>query len=133
MLGEGCIFSNPSEIRRALINDALNDLAIIGIDTNYYNQKPNLAAHQNGILITTPSKVLFNECLPPQFNYVNGFDGKNTVFPADILEAGVNLTDAIAARTSPKPINKTALSFIVAKINEELPDDYDSLDGCKAK
>jgi len=92
-LGEGMIFNDPNEVLRAYQNNKLHPHAIIGIATKAYPEK-NLPAE--GILITTGGKVILNEALPKDMQYLNDANYMDHLNPNDIVTKGNDVRKAIS-------------------------------------
>ncbi|MBR2857776.1 hypothetical protein IKE96_00975, partial [bacterium] len=78
-LGEGMIFYDQFEVRRALEEKKVGIHSLIGISTNVYAKKGFHEEGLDGILITTPGKVIFNDNLPEDFNYINSPKNINSI------------------------------------------------------
>ena len=70
--GEGTIFANPREAKRAYHLRQVNIHAVVGISTNAYKDK---GLPSNCILVTSMGKIMFNDILPETMPFIN--DGKN--------------------------------------------------------
>ncbi|GAA5414760.1 DNA-directed RNA polymerase subunit beta' [Ureaplasma ceti] len=108
--GEGLIFNDQAEVKRALATHKLDIHALIGISTKAYPAKEFI---HDGILITTPGKIIFNETLPTNFPYVNDAKFLNGPTAEMIATRGQNVREMIQNHTPNKPFGKKALSSII--------------------
>ncbi len=114
--GTGIIFSSIDEVKVALANKAVHIHSVIGIHTDVFKDKK---LPGEGILITTPGKILLNEVLPSDFPYINcaNADTKKT----DIVAPGNDVRAAIANRVLSEPHSKKVLSMIVDYLYKNYP------------
>ena len=104
--GEGTIFANPREAKRAYHLRRINIHATVGISTNAYKDK---GLPSNCILVTTMGKIMFNDILPATMPYIN--DGKDIdgVDKERIIPAGENARKVIEKCEPANPFTKKTL------------------------
>ncbi len=114
--GEGIIFNDLDEIKRALANKKVDIHAIIGLSTNAYPEKNFKELGLEGILITTPGKAIFNETLPSDFPYINS--PKHILGPTKEMVAtkGENVYEIIKNHEIVLPFDKKVLSNIIKEL-----------------
>ncbi|MCQ3908794.1 MAG: hypothetical protein MJ200_04665 [Mycoplasmoidaceae bacterium] len=108
--GEGTIFANPREAKRAYHLRQVNIHATVGISTNAYKDK---GLPSNCILVTSMGKIMFNDILPATMAYIN--DGKDIdgVDKERIIPAGENARKVIEKCEPANPFTKKTLQKIV--------------------
>ncbi|GHU50201.1 hypothetical protein FACS189459_3650 [Bacilli bacterium] len=111
------IFGTTNDVISALANNLVAYNTLIGLGSNAYPEKKI----PNGVLITTPGKVIFNNALPADFPYVN--DAKNlfTINEKDIVKHGEDVRNAIKNHVLNTQIIKSNLQAIVLKLNSLYP------------
>ena len=121
--GEGIIFNDLDEIKKALANKKVDIHAIIGISTNAFPQKNFKELGLEGILITTPGKVIFNNMLPANFPYINS--PKQLYGPTKQMVAtkGENVREMIANHEIVLPFDKKVLSNVIKELYTKYSDD----------
>jgi DNA-directed RNA polymerase subunit beta' len=100
------------------MNNAVEYNTVVGISSDYFVSlgKKNIPA--NSILITTPGKVIFNETLPNDFDYIN--NAKNLSLNGDdIVSKGESPAKAIEKYVPHAAVTKSNLSNIVQKLNDK--------------
>lgn len=122
-VGEGIIFNDLDEIKRALANKKVDIHAIIGISTNAFPKKNFKELGLEGILITTPGKVIFNDTLPVDFPYINS--PKHLIGPTKEMVAtkGENVREMISNHEIVLPFDKKVLSNIIKELYTRYSDD----------
>ncbi|XQP55066.1 MAG: DNA-directed RNA polymerase subunit beta' [Mycoplasmoidaceae bacterium] len=108
--GQGTIFANPREAKRAYHLRQVNIHAVVGISTNAYKDK---GLPSNCILVTSMGKIMFNDILPATMPYIN--DGKDIdgVDKERIIPAGENARKVIEKCEPANPFTKKTLQKIV--------------------
>ena len=122
-LGEGLVFNDQDEVKRALAAKKLDIHAIIGISTNAYPSKNFRELGLEGILITTPGKIIFNDTLPADFPYINA--PKELAGPTKAMVAlkGENYKEMIKNHDVVLPFDKKVLSAIINRLYVQYSDD----------
>ena len=115
-LGEGMIFYDQFEVRRALEEKKVGIHSLIGISTNVYAKKGFHEEGLDGILITTPGKVIFNDNLPEDFNYINSPKNINSINRESVVLYGQNFKEAIANYNVVSPFDKKVLASIINEL-----------------
>jgi DNA-directed RNA polymerase beta' subunit len=111
--GEGRIFGTIGEINNMLIANELDINAIIAINGKIFEKKSNI---NDGILITTPGKVIFNEIMPADFPYINDGNAIMNIAKEDFLESGQKISDVLKTRKNNSPFAKKTIQEIVMKL-----------------
>lgn len=108
--GEGTIFANPREAKRAYHLRQVNIHAVVGISTSAYKDK---GLPSNCILVTSMGKIMFNDILPATMPYIN--DGKDIdgVDKDRLIPAGENARKYIEKCEPAAPFTKKTLQKIV--------------------
>ena len=114
--GTGIIFSSISEVKVALANKAIHIHSVIGIHTDNFKNKK---LPKEGVLITTPGKILLNEVLPDNFPYINCANANTP--ESDIVSAGNDVRKVIEERPISEPHSKKVLSTIVDILYKNYP------------
>lgn len=118
-LGEGQIFSDPSEVHLAYQSGFVSLHARIALPAKSLGKTSFSPTQMDGMLITTPGKLIFNEVLPKDFPFLHSADKKNLLEgPPDetfVFEKGVNLRERIALRTAPRAVIKKDLGNIIGE------------------
>ncbi len=110
-VGTGIIFNSTDEVELALLNKAVHLHSVIGIKTSAF---PHKHFKKEGILITTPGKIIFNSKMPEDFEYLNRYENSSFELDTkDIIEYGNDYRKAIEERSNVAPFNKKALSQII--------------------
>lgn len=112
-LGEGMIFADQNEVIRALNEKKVGIHSIIGISTNVYPEKGFKEKGLEGILITTPGKVIFNEKLPKDFVYINSPKELDSINKDMVVRRGENFKEIIKHRPTVASFDKKTLSSII--------------------
>lgn len=118
-LGEGLIFNDLNEVEIAIANKKLHLHSLIGISTKAY---PNKKFENEGILITTAGKVIFNNALPEDFPYINSVRELDGPTMDSICARGENPQEKIAKRPIEPPFGKKSLSLIIDKLFKNYKD-----------
>lgn len=122
-LGEGLIFYDQEEVKRALNDKKVGIHSLIGIRTSNYKEKGFNTESSDGILITTPGKVIFNENLPNDFVYINSPKHLGSVPSSMIVPKGMNVREAIAKHEINNPFDKKVLSTIINELYSKYSND----------
>ncbi|MDE6473257.1 MAG: DNA-directed RNA polymerase subunit beta' [Ureaplasma sp.] len=123
MIGEGIVFGSIDEVKVALLNKTVHLHSIIAIDTSVYPEK-GLA---KGLLITTPGKILFNEALPVDFEYINTFVNNKFLNENDIVPFGQNYLEIIQNRNESVPFGKKVLSNVIDQLYKQYGSDFSTV------
>lgn len=114
--GTGMLFASPEEVIHVYQIGGVDLNAIIAISTDSFGAK---RFPKQGILITTPGKVIFNSHLPANYKFVNQSKGM-WVSEMDILEPSVDRFEFIQNYEEKEPFAKN----IISKLIEDLHDNY---------
>ena len=121
-LGEGLIFYDQDEVKRALNDKKVGIHSLIGIRASNYKEKGLDEVASQGILITTPGKVIFNENLPKDFTYINSPKYLGALPSHMIVPKGDNVREAIQKYEISNPFDKKALSTIINELYSKYSD-----------
>lgn len=122
-LGEGLIFYDQDEVRRALNDKKVGIHSLIGISTNVYPNKGFKEKGLEGILITTPGKVIFNDNLPNDFVYINSPKDLGGPTASMVVPRGQNVKEAIAQHELYNSFDKKVLSTIINELYHQYNND----------
>ncbi len=117
--GEGMIFNSTEEAVIAYQNDDIHYHTRIGISAASMPEKPFPAGMENGVMVTTFGKLIFNEILPSAFPYLNEPTNDNLVngTPAKyFLLPGEDIHEKLAESELVGTFKKGFLSDIIAQI-----------------
>ncbi len=109
------IFSDINEVKLALSSGKIHIHTIVGIPTSAFPKK-NFT--KQGILITTAGKLILNEVLPEDFQFLNN---PNTKAELEIVEAGHDVREAMRNHAIVKPFSKKMLSTIIDILYKNYP------------
>ena len=117
--GEGMIFKDIDEARTAYQNKYVHLHTRVGVLTSSLSKKPFTPAQQGKVLITTVGKLIFNDILPEDFNYLNEPTKANLTTGVDdkyILSPGEDLKARLADMPLIPPFKKGFLADIIAEV-----------------
>ncbi len=130
--GEGTIFVDSDEAKRAYALGQVDLHAIVGVRTDSYKDKTlvakdfDKAINMKGlpstcIMITSVGKLIFNDILPESMTYIN--DGKdiNTVDKDRLVPAGTDVRKIIDKISPANPFTKKTLQSIVNALYTKFP------------
>ncbi len=118
-LGEGRVFTDPSEAIIAYENGLVHLHSRIGVKASSLNN-PKFTEEQNGmLLVTTVGKLIFNQILPESFPYMN----EPTTYNLEVMtpdrhfvKPTVNLKEELEKRELVKPFKKGILGDIISEV-----------------
>lgn len=122
-IGEGLVFNDQEEVKRALAAKKVDIHALIGISTNAYPEKNFKELGLEGILITTPGKIIFNETLPVDFPYINAPKALGGPTKNMVALKGENYKEMIQNHDVVLPFDKKVLSAIINGLYIKYSDD----------
>ena len=109
--GQGMIFGSVDEVIRAVDYGAVTLHSLIGIPTSVF---PKKKFSKEGIIITTPGRIIINSILPSSFDFINnancGIDAK------DIISSTTDINLFLKDYVVNKPFNKKITSKIITKL-----------------
>ncbi len=115
-IGEGTIFGSVDEVKKVYQLNKVHAHSIIGISTKCFPEKK---FNNDGILITTVGKVIFNDLLPADMPYVNNADTLDT--KDDIVVSGADPRNFIKNRIPYKAFDKKAVSNLINLLHKKYP------------
>ncbi len=129
--GEGVIFGSIAEAIKAYDLKKVSPHAVIGIPTSAFAQKK---FPQEGILITTVGKIIFNLAFPADAPYVNTPNGMGCFDNQDIVPSGNNVREFISNWAPKKPFTKKTLQKNITYLHSNYPVEIvaDTMDKVKA-
>ena len=116
--GEGTIFANQLEAKRAYDLKQVDLHAIVGISTNCYKDKGLVSNH---IMITSLGKIIFNEILPSTMPYINDGSDINSFDKERLVPAGEDVRKLISKTAPANPFTKKTLGKIVDGLYNRFP------------
>jgi DNA-directed RNA polymerase subunit beta' len=118
-VGEGSVFADVAEAHFAYQQNLITLHSRIALPAKALGKTSLTAAQQNGFLITTLGKLIFNEVFPADFPYLHSGSRKNLLEGAPdetfVLEKGLHLRECVANRPIPKAIIKKDLGNILGE------------------
>ncbi|CCE66908.1 DNA-directed RNA polymerase subunit beta' [Candidatus Mycoplasma haematominutum] len=110
--GEGKLCSSQEEVIYLYRTGGLDLNAHIAIPTTAYAKKKWI---KEGMIITTPGKVIFNSILPPDYRFVNE-SGGSFLSEEDIVPFGEKVDSKISAIEEKLPFNKGVIQTIIEEV-----------------
>ncbi|MDO1604570.1 DNA-directed RNA polymerase subunit beta' [Lactobacillus sp. YT155] len=117
--GEGTIFKDPNEVIMAYRTGRVHFHSRIGLAVNSMPEKPFTDDQRNKIMVTSVGKVIFNEVLPEDFNFLNEptqDNIENGVPDKYFLESGEDIKEYLSDAPLIDPFKSGFLSDIIAQI-----------------
>lgn len=111
--GEGIIFRSFDELYNAYIMKKIDLHAIIGINSKIF---PNKRFAQDGILITTPGKLILNNVLPDDMTYLNHLNKIDDLVCNDVYSYHDDIRQIIKDWKTSKPFNKKTIQSIINRL-----------------
>lgn len=114
--GEGMIFADESEVRHAYNAKTVHLHTRIAIKAMSLNNRTFTEKQNQGYLITSVGKVLFNDIFEEDFPYINDSTTENLIATPDkyfVPAVGVNIKEHIKNQEIIKPLGKKALGNII--------------------
>lgn len=127
-IGEGTIFSSIAETKTAYALNKVHAHSIIGIPTSVFPEKKFL---KEGILITTVGKIILNDLMPKQMDFIN--DPKTlSTNESDIASTNENIREKIKNKKIYNAFDKKTLSNIINELHknydlEVIPETMDKI------
>ncbi|MBG9984116.1 DNA-directed RNA polymerase subunit beta' [Aerococcaceae bacterium DSM 111022] len=118
-LGEGSVFSGPSEVEIAYQNGYVHLHTRIAIPAKSLEGKQFTEDQKDKLMVTTVGKVLFNEIMPPEFPYINEPTDDNLLNQTPdkyFFEKGTNIPETIKQMELVSPFKKKYLGNIIAEV-----------------
>ncbi|AFO52265.1 DNA-directed RNA polymerase subunit beta' [Candidatus Mycoplasma haematolamae str. Purdue] len=112
--GEGRLCSSTEEVKYLYTTGEVDLNARIAIHTSQFPEK---SWEKEGLLITTPGKVIFNLALPADYRYVND-SSKKFISLEDILPPEENYKEYIANMEEKAPFSKSVVQTIIEEVYE---------------
>lgn len=116
-LGQGSLFKDITEARKAYETDNVSLHAIIGIRVSDVGINKFAEKDHNKILITTVGKLIFNEIFPSDMPYINQAKITNLhdYNSEDLVDFNVDFRELVKARKIADPFKKKTLADIIYK------------------
>lgn len=115
-IGQGILFSSINEVKSVYDQKKVQLHSIIGIPTSVFPEKK---FPKQGILITTVGKILLNDLMPEDMQYLNNPNNLNEVDEKDIVSFGSDFRKVIASKQLYNAFTKKTLSEIVNMLYEK--------------
>ncbi|MGR3742258.1 DNA-directed RNA polymerase subunit beta' [Companilactobacillus sp. DQM5] len=117
--GEGTIFKDTNEVIMAYRTGRVHFHSRIGLAVNSLSNKPFTKEQRNKIMVTSVGKVIFNEVLPEDFNFLNEptqSNIENGVPDKYFLDEGQDIKEYLSDAPLIDPFKSGFLSDIIAQI-----------------
>lgn len=117
--GQGMLFGDINELNVAYQLKKVHAHSIIGIPTSVF---PKKEFPKEGIIITTVGKVILNNLMPEDMNYLNNPENLEVLGDNDIVEFGTDFREFIRNKKVYKAFTKKTLSEIVNILHRKYSD-----------